>query len=149
MHETTTHVTHRRLPRAVSFVASLLFIEAVLVMVIGLLMASTQLAVTPVLAVTLDDAFGPLVRAFPGLGLAAIIVVAGGGLGLAGLGLLHLREWGWLLATMLQGLGLADALYARFHGGRPYLTLALCSFVVLVLNQREVRQAFSARDPHG
>lgn len=149
MHETTTHATHRRRPRAVSFVASLVFIEAVLVVVIGLLIAAAQVATTPVLAVTPEDAFGPIVRVFPGLGLAAIIVAAGGGLALAGLGLLQLREWGWVLATTLQAFGLADALYAHVHGDRPYLTLALCSFVVLVLNQREVRQAFAPRDPRG
>jgi hypothetical protein len=149
VHETATHATRRRRPRAVSFVASLLFIEAVLVVVIGLLMATAQVATTPVLAITPEDAFGPIVSVLPGLGLAITIVVAGGGLALAGLGLLHLREWGWVLATTLQGCGLADALYAHVHGDRPYFTLALCSFVVLVLNQREVRQAFAARDLHG
>lgn len=145
MQEPVTTITHRRRPRAVSFVASLLFVEAVLVMVIGLLMATAQLAATPLPALTPDDAFGPIVSVVPALGLAIIIVVAGCGLALAGLGLLHLREWGWVLATSLQGFGLADALYAHVHGDRPYLTLALCSFVVLVLNQREVRQAFAAR----
>jgi len=149
VHETATHVPHRRRPRAVSFVASLLFAEAALVVAVGLLLASTQLAALPPLAVTLDGAFGPLVSVVPGLGLAAMVVVAGGGLALAGLGLLHLREWGWVLATTLQGCALAEALYAHFHGDRPYLTLALCSFVVLVLNQREVRQAFAPRDRHG
>jgi len=149
VHETAAHATHRRRPRAVSFVASLLFIEAVLVVVIGLLMATNQIATLPLVALTPEDVFGPIVRVLPGLGLAAIIVVAGGGLALAGLGLLHLREWGWVLATTLQGFGLADALYAHFHGDRPYLTLALCSFVVLVLNQREVRQTFAVRDLHG
>jgi hypothetical protein len=132
----------------VSFVASLVFVEAVLVVVIGLLMASSQVATTPLLTLSPEDAFGPIVRVLPGLGLASIIVVAGGGLALAGLGLLHVREWGWVLAMTLQGFGLADALYAHVHGDRPYLTLALCSFVVLVLNQREVRQAFVPRDPH-
>ena len=149
MHETTTHPTYRRRPRAVSFVASLLLMEAVMVVVIGLLMATAQFATSPMLAVTPEDAFGPIVSVLPGLGLAIIIVVAGGGLALAGLGLLHLREWGWVLATTLQGFGLADALYAHVNGDRPYLTLALCSFVVLVLNQREVRQVFAARDLHG
>lgn len=149
MHETTTHPPRRRRPRAVSFVASLVFVEAVLVVAVGLLMAGAQIATTPVLAITPDDAFGPIVRAFPGLGLVTVVVVAGGGLALAGLGLLHLREWGWVLATTLQGFGLVDALYAHVHGDRPYVTLALCSFVVLVLNQREVRQAFAARDLNG
>ena len=141
----TITVTHRRRPRAVSFVASLLFVEAVLVMVIGLLMAAAQLTATPLPVISADDAFSPIVSVVPGLGLAIIVVVAGCGLALAGLGLLHLREWGWVLAMSLQGFGLADALYAHFNGDRPYLTLALCSFVVLVLNQREVRQAFVAR----
>ena len=149
MHETAMPRAHRRRPRAVSFVASLLFAEAVLVVTIGLLIASTHLATIPPLAITLEDAFGPLLSVFPGLGLATLIVVAGGGLALAGLGLLHLREWGWVLATTLQGFALADALYAHVHGDRPYITLALCSFIVLVLNQREVRQAFALRDRNG
>lgn len=148
MHQAAPHTVHQRRPRAVSFVASLLFVEAVLVMVLGLLLAAGQLAASPPIALTLDDAFGPILMVLPGLGLATVIVVAGGGLGLAGLGLLHLREWGWVLAMALQGFGLADALYAHFHGDRPYVTLALCSFVVLVLNQREVRQAFAARALH-
>ena len=146
MHQTATHATRPRRPRAVSFVASLLFIEAVLVMALGLPMATAEVATAPLLALTPDDAFGPIISVLPGLGLATVVVVAGGGLALAGLGLLHLREWGWVLATSLQGFGLSDALYAHFHGDRPYVTLALCSFVVLVLNQREVRQAFAARD---
>jgi hypothetical protein len=145
---TAIHPQRRRRPRAVSFVASVLFVEAVLVVTIGLLIASAQVAVTPLVTLAPDDAFGPVVRVLPGLGLATIIVVAGGGLALAGLGLLHVREWGWVLAMTLQGLGLADALYAHVHGDRPYVTLALCSFVVLVLNQREVRQAFADPDPH-
>ena len=149
MQQTATHVSQRRRPRAVSFVASLLFIEAVLVMVLGLLMTTSQIVPLPTLAFTLDDAFGPLLNVAPGLGLVTITVVAVGGLALAGLGLLHLREWGWVLAMSLQGLGLADGLYSHFHGDRPYLTLALCSFVVLVLNQREVRQAFATQDLYG
>ena len=48
MHQTAIQATHRRRPRAVSFVASLVFVEAVFVVVIGLLMASSQVATTPV-----------------------------------------------------------------------------------------------------
>jgi hypothetical protein len=144
--QTAIHASHQRRPRAVSFVASLLLIEAVLVMVLALLTVTTESITAPMLAIAVDDAFGPIVDILPGLGLVIITVVAVGGLALAGLGLLHLREWGWVLAMSLQGLALADALYAQMHGDRPYLTLALCSFVVLVLNQREVRQAFAARD---
>lgn len=148
MHQTATHTPHQRRPRAVTFVASLLFFEAVLVMALGLVLAAGQVATTPPIAMTPDDAFGPILNVLPGLGFATVVVVAGGGLGLAGVGLLHLREWGWVLAMSLQGFGLVDALYAHVHGDRPYVTLALCSFVVLVLNQREVRQAFAARALH-
>jgi hypothetical protein len=88
------------------------------------------------------------VSILPGLGVAIVIVVAGGGLALAGLGLLHLREWGWVLAMALQGFGLANALYTHVVGEPQYLPLALCSFVVLVLNQREVRLAFVVQDAH-
>jgi hypothetical protein len=48
----------------------------------------------------------------------------------------------------LQGLGLANALYAHLNGDAQHLALALCSFVVLVLNQREVRQAFQVHVQH-
>jgi hypothetical protein len=148
VHESTAHATHRRRPRAVSFVASLLLFEAVLVVLAGILVAAAQVAAIPVPMVMPDDAFGPFVSVVPGLGLAIIIVMAGGGLALAGLGLLRLREWGWVLAMALQGLGLANALYTHIHGVPQYLPLALCSFVVLVLNQREVRQALQVQSEH-
>ena len=53
-----------------------------------------------------------------------------------------------VLGMALQGLGLANALYSHAHGVPQYLPLALCSLVVLVLNQREVRQAFEAHADH-
>jgi hypothetical protein len=146
--ESTAHATHRRRPRAVSFVASLLLFEAVLVLLAGIAVGAAQVAGTPVPDVGPDDVFGPIVSVLPGLGLGTIIVVAGGGLALAGLGLLQMREWGWVLAMALQGLGLANALYAHLRGEPQYLPLALCSFVVLVLNQREVRQAFQMQTEH-
>ena len=142
MQEHAPQRAHRRRPRAASFVASLLLFEAVLVMLAGIVVGAAQVAATPMPDVTPGDAFGPIVSVVPRLGIATSIVVAGGGLALASLGLLQLREWGWVLAMALQGLGLAYALYAHFHGEPQYLSLALCSFVVLVLNQREVRQAF-------
>lgn len=141
--------TRRRRPRAVSFVASVLVVEALVVVVIGAAMASAELASMPPTTEVPDSAFEPYFGSLPGLGLALVIVVAGGGLALASVGLLHLREWAWTLAMSLQGLGLADALYNTYHGQPQHLTLAVGSFVVLVLNQREVREAFDLRHQDG
>jgi hypothetical protein len=146
--EFTAHGSPRRRLRAVSFVASLLLFEAALVVLVGSLVAVVALSGAVSLEIDTRGVFGPLAQTLPVLGLASLVVVGGGGLALAGLGLLHLREWGWVLAMALQGLGLANALFAHLHGDRQYVQLALCSFVVLALNQREVRQAFQVQSEH-
>jgi hypothetical protein len=140
--------TRQRRPRAVSFVATLLLVEALVVVLAGAAMASGELARMPAPAEAPEAAFGPYIGILPGLGLATIIVVAGGGLALASVGLLRLREWAWTLAMALQGLGLANALYDAYLGQPSFVTLGVGSFVVLVLNQREVRQAFDLRHEH-
>ena len=145
MQTTTMPPTRRRRPRAVTFVAALLVIEAGVVLQGGLVTGSGFVATGPIGQFGPDDVFGPLFEVLPGLGLATVIVVGGGGISLAGLGLLQVKEWGWILAMAFQGLGLANALYAHIQGDRQYVALGLCSFVVLVLNQREVRQIFAAR----
>jgi hypothetical protein len=139
----------RRRPRAISFVASLLLVEALIVVLIGAAMATIALAGLPMPEEMPDGAFGPLIGLVPGLGLAIVIMLAGGGLALASVGLLRLREWAWVLAMSLQGIGLADALWETYTSQPQHLTLAVGSFVVLVLNQREVRQAFDSRHHHG
>jgi hypothetical protein len=141
--------SRRRRPRAVTFVSSIVLVEATIVVLAGILVGAGHVAGSPVATVRPGDLFEPIVSVLPGLGLATVIVVAGGGLALAGLGLLQMREWGWVLAMALQGLGLAYALYTHLHGDPQYLALALCSFVVLVLNQREARQAFQVQAEHG
>lgn len=138
----------RRRPRAISFVASLLLLEALIVVLIGAAMLTIALAGLPMPDDMPDGVFGPLIDAMPALGLAVIIVVSGGGLALASVGLLRLREWAWVLAMALQGVALADALWETYVGQPQHLTLAVGSFVVLVLNQREVRQAFDGRHAH-
>jgi hypothetical protein len=141
--------TRRRRPRAVSFVVSVLLLEALVVVLIGASMANAELANVPPQSEAPGSAFEPYIGILPGLGLATVIVVAGGGLALASVGLLHLREWAWTLAMALQGIGLADALDNAYHGQPQHLTLAIGSFVVLVLNQREVREAFDLRHQDG
>jgi hypothetical protein len=144
-----TPVPSRRRPRAITFVASLLLAEALLVVLFGILIGAGHAAGVPTPDFAPDNALSPIVTVLPALGLPTIIVVAGGGLALTALGLFQLREWGWTLAMALQGLLLSNALYAYVQGAPQYFTLALCSFVVLVLNQREVRQAFATRHTHG
>jgi len=123
--------------------------EALLVVLVGAVMTAQQLGMLPVVVDPPGWAFGEVVRQLPGLGLATVVVAAGGGLSLASLSLMRMRGGGWVLAMALQGIGLADALYEAATGQPPYLLLALGSFVVLVLNQREVRQAFDLRHEHG
>jgi hypothetical protein len=78
--------------------------------------------------------------------------VAGGGvlagliLTVAGVGLLRMHAWAWSVAVVLHGVTLADALAGYAVGRPPYALMAIGSLVVLVLNQREVRQAFLPRN---
>jgi hypothetical protein len=148
MHEAGTQALRGRRPRAVSFVASLLLLESLLVTLVGLLVFVAEL-LSLSLPTAANDAFGPIVDVLPGLGLAITVVVAGSGLLLASAGLFWMREWGWTLAMAFQGFGLANSLYAYFHGQPQFLTMAVTSLVVLVLNQREVRQAFDLHSRHG
>ena len=149
MQSSVTPAPSRRRPRAITFVASLLLAEAILVVLFGILIGASQVTELPMPAFAPDDLFSPLVTVLPALGLPTIIVVAGGGLALTALGLIQLREWGWTLAMAIQGLLLSNALYSYVQGAPDYVTLAVCSFVVLVLNQREVRQAFAVQYRHG
>jgi hypothetical protein len=145
MQQAVDQLSRRRRPRAVSFVATLLLVEALVVVLAGATMATIELAGLPIPDEAAERAFFPYVETLPGLGLAVVIIVAGGGLAMASVGLLRLREWAWVLAMSMQGVGLADALYETYQGQPQYITLAMGSFVVLVLNQREVRHAFDVR----
>jgi hypothetical protein len=129
-------------------VASLLLVQALFVVVVGASMAALQLAALPIPEAASESLIGPLVSVAPGLGLAGLVIVAGGGLALASVGLLRLREWAWVLALALEGVGLADALYETYTGQPQYVGLAFGGLVVLVLNQREVRQAVDRRHRH-
>lgn len=143
MYESVAPVSRRRRPRSVSFVASLLLFEAALVILFGLMLGAENIISPSTLESVTARAIGPYLAAPRGLGVAAPIVLAGGGLTLAGLGLFALREWAWVMAMALQGLGLASALYSQAHGEPRYVTLALGSLVIFALNQREVRQSFT------
>jgi hypothetical protein len=147
MHEAVTQAPRGRRPRAVSFVASLLLFESLLVILVGSLVSVAEMFSLTVLSAA-NDAFGPIVDTLPVLGLALTVIVAGGGLLVASAGLFWMREWGWTLAMAFQGFGLANSLYAYFHGQPQFLTMAVTSLVVLVLNQREVRQAFDLQSRH-
>ena len=71
--------------------------------------------------------------------LALVLTVL---LAISAMGLLQLREGAWLTAVCLQGAPLAYALWRYALGDPPYFLMATCSFLVLALNQREVRHAF-------
>jgi uncharacterized membrane protein (DUF2068 family) len=131
-----------RRPRAVSFVASLVLAEAAAALALGGLSLMGLLSLNlsgPTLSVGLDLAAS---TAGPSGFLAAGGLALGVLLGCAGVGLLRMHAWAWLLAVVAHGVVLADTL-AGYALGRPqYELMAIASAVVLVLNQREVREAF-------
>lgn len=63
-------------------------------------------------------------------------------------GLLRLRAWAWTLGMTLQGVLLATSLLQAYFGEDDVVTLAVGAFVVLCLNQREVRTAFGIGRQH-
>lgn len=123
-------------PRAVSFVASALVFQALLLAALSLLavLATGELGWPPPL---LEGEW----RA-AGLGLVLSLLIL-----LAALGLLAMRPGAWLLAMTAQGLSLAHALADYALGQPDYPTMVLGILVVLALQQGEVRQAF--REAHG
>ena len=135
-------VVRARRPRAVSFVASLVLAEAVAALllaglgILGLLAFEVR-GPTLIVERTLTDAPARQLSAVTAGGLVAGLLLA-----VAGLGLLRMRAWAWSLAVATHGVALADALAGYAVGRPPYALMAIGSLVVLVLNQREVRQAF-------
>lgn len=69
---------------------------------------------------------------------------------LGGIGVLRLRGWGWLMATVGQGMSLTLALVAYSQGRPSYAQMLADVLLVLYLNQREVSVVFvSARRRDG
>ena len=139
-------VVRARRPRAVSFVASLVLAEAVAALVLAGLGIAGLLAIElrgPTLIVERVLADAPTRQVSP---VTAGGLVAGVILAVAGIGLLRMQAWAWSLAVVVHGVTLADALAGYAVGRPPYALMAIGSLVVLVLNQREVRQAFVPRD---
>ena len=135
-----------RRPRAVSFVASLVLAEAVAALILAGLGIAGLLAFEmrgPTLIVERVLADAPTRRLDPvaGGGLVAGLILT-----VAGVGLLRMHAWAWSAAVVVHGVTLADALAGYAVGRPPYALMAIGSLVVLVLNQREVRQAFLPRN---
>jgi hypothetical protein len=87
--------------------------------------------------------YWPISRVEIALGTLAFVV--GWQVLVAALGVYLRRPWGWSVAMILQALSLAAGL-ANYWLGHPAYVLMLASVVaVVVLNQEEVREAFSAR----
>ena len=135
----------RRRPRSVTFVGALLCGEALLALLIAtfetlsLFMAPNDglsaLADVERVAVELTQLQVPILAAADGV--AALV---------AGIGLLRLQRWAWLLAMSIKGLTLAVLLRWYVLGTPLYGPMALSSLIVLVLNQREIRQTFESSD---
>ena len=125
-------------PRAVSFVASALLLQGLLLGALGLV--SVLLLPEPVWPPARLN--GEAMYAILGLVLSLLVLMAA-------LGLATLRPGGWLLAMTAQGLTLAHALADYALGQPDYATLVLGVVVVLALQQGEVRQAFRAGHGQG
>ena len=141
MIETAAPIRRRRRPRAVSFVGWLLCSEALLMLSIGSIDVLERMLTQ---RATLD-AIGELMRNGTDLiqvRIPVLTILVGAALLVAGVGLLRMRHWAWLLAMMIEAISLAIALRWYAHGEPRFGPMALSSFIVLALNQREVRQAF-------
>ncbi|HSO28054.1 MAG TPA: hypothetical protein VLS48_08290 [Anaerolineales bacterium] len=72
-------------------------------------------------------------------------------LGIAGivtsLALLRMRKWAWIVSMVLQGLGLIGGLVEYWRANPLYLGLAVGVFMVLLLNQHEVKITFNPPPP--
>jgi hypothetical protein len=122
-----------RRSRALSLTAWVLLVEGFV------LIGGGGLALLP-LAVA---SYWPISRVEIALGTLAFVV--GWQVLVAALGVYLRRPWGWSVAMILQALSLAAGL-ANYWLGHPAYVLMLASVVaVVVLNQEEVREAFSAR----
>jgi hypothetical protein len=139
--ETDIPHARRRRPRAVTFVGWLLCGEALLLLSVGGINLLSQ-----VWTQGADlNAIGSIVQAGTDLIQVRIPVLntlLGSALLVAGIGLLRMRHWAWLLAMTIEAVSLATALYLYAHGEQHFGAMALSSLIVLALNQREVRQAF-------
>ena len=136
----------QRRPRSVSFVASLVLAEALSALIVaglgiaGLLTFEVR-GPTLIVERVLAEAPARDVSAVAVGGLVAGLILA-----VAGIGLLRMHAWAWSLAVVVHGIGLADALAGYAVGRPPYVLMAIGSLVVLVLNQREIRQSFLPRN---
>jgi hypothetical protein len=137
-----TVTTRRRRPRSVTLVGSLLCSEAVLGLVIATIGVLNVLPPTDGLGNAQRAPIDPTQLELPilaGLGGIASLV--------AGLGVLRLRPWAWLLAMTIEAVSLALCLRWYAVGEPLYGPMGLSCLIVLILNQREVRQTFEER--HG
>jgi hypothetical protein len=118
--------------RAVSFVAGLLLLQGLLEISVGAfeLYSGTET---------------PLMHAWQST-LAGLPVALGIILLAVAVGLWQLRPWAWLVAMSLQGIDLAHGLTMYLLGDPDYWSMALTAFIVLALNQAEVREAFGTAD---
>ena len=127
------HAHGVRRPRAVSFAAWVLLVEALV------LVGSGALALLPLVGAT----NGALHRF--DLLLGALAFVVGWQVLVSALGVYWQRPWAWSVAMTLQALSLAEGLANYVHGDPDYVLMLAGVVVVVVLNQEEVREAFGAR----
>ncbi|MFN8534996.1 MAG: hypothetical protein U0556_15775 [Dehalococcoidia bacterium] len=133
MTEQVRRPVNRQRPRVVTWVAILHIIQGLVLLPVGpiVLLYAYQESGLNITAENREYVYyGLLLTTF---GLLAFPIAVG---------LLRLRSWGWTLAMALQGILLGTALVQSYFGDDDFLTLALGAFVVLCLNQQEVRAAF-------
>jgi hypothetical protein len=131
-------------PRSLAIVASLQILQSLILLGLGITLVYTS-GWTPV---ELERAMQYLPLALVGSMLSGVVLAALGIAGLASaLALLRMYSWAWMVAMLLQGLGLAAALWGYLNHSPNYIGMFLGVMIVFYLNQNEIQTVFRERRP--
>jgi hypothetical protein len=120
--------------RAINFVAGLLLLQALLMVLAG------------VLELYMGGEGGGAAQHTREQAGDVLMILLGSSLFVVALGLWRRRPWAWVGAMALQGISLAQGLVEYLRREPDFFSLAMATLVVLALNQSEVREAFGTTD---
>jgi hypothetical protein len=129
--------------RSITILAGLHLLQSLILLGFGVYLVQTSGWAQHV---TLARAFNFMPFALVDSMVSGIVTVFLAALGvIIAIALLGMRSWAWLAAICLQGIGLASALYGYFRNRPNYFGMLIGIFLVLYLNQHEIRTAFRGR----
>lgn len=129
-------------PRSVTIIGSLLLVQGVIFLSIAallILIISTK---------RLDLLPPAMAEQFPPMPLRDLLFVATAlVMGIFGvvssIGLLRLRRWAWLMAMIVQGIGMIIGLIDYARGDPNYISMIFSVIVVFYLNQASIQEVFN------